>query len=595
MWAPAGWRSWVAVACALSWSVGGCGSSHGSSSPAKPGSAGDESGGEGNGTSQGGSVPAGGTPSTAGVGGIGGSQAQAGTVGEAGAAGAAELMELMALPGELRRLTANEYGASVADVLGTTLEPDLHGWDTEVDGFDNNAAANVVSESLYLRYLETAEKLANEVFASSALRASVVTCDDADDPACIEDIVLQTGLRLFRRPLFEDELEAYESAYARARVRALDHEGSLREVLIALAASAQFLYRMEAVPEDAGTQPVGPYDLASRLSYLLWTSAPDAQLLEAAGEDALSTDEQLQANVERLLADPKAERFTESFAGQWLGGRHLATQAFDPTLLPQWTPALASAAASELYAFFDELLLENASFLTFLDSPAHFVNAELGSLYGLTVAGAAPQRVELAGVDRRGFLGLVAFLAQTSPAKRSSPSRRGAWLVERLLCSDLPTPPQDMPLYQDSDYRIRLTLDALKAQSGCGACHEQIDAWGLALESYDAIGRYRTKYSDAGALDPKVTLPVSSALPEPLEVSGVTGLSEALAGSSAFTACTAQKLYTYGMGRAFSEPESTNMKALAQQWQAGQLSLKQLILLLVESPTFRMRSDGGQL
>jgi hypothetical protein len=585
-----GWRSWAAITCALSFQVSACGSSRSGSPSAQSGSAGQGAAGESDGN--GGSAQAG----RAGAGGSGGSGAQAGGTGEAGAGGVEpEPGELTALPGELRRLTATEYAASTADALGTTLEPDLDTWATEVDGFDNNAAANIVSESLYLRYLETAEKLANEVFESSTLRAGVVTCGEADDAACIQDVVSRLGPRLFRRPLLEDELVAYEAAYARARARGLDHDGSLREVLIALAASAQFVYRMELAPLDAGTQPIGPYDMAARLSYLLWSSGPDAQLLQDAEQDSLSTDAQLAASVGRLLQSPKAARFTESFAGQWLGARRLPEQSFDPATLPQWTPSLASAAADELYAFFDELVQSDADFRSFFDSRAHFVNAELAPLYGLSAAGTALTRVELSGVDRRGFLGLVGFLAQTSPAKRSSPSRRGAWIVERLLCSDLPPPPQDMPLFQDSDYRIRVALDVVNEQSGCGGCHEQIDAFGLALENYDAIGRYRTVYSDAGALDPKVTLPVSSALPEPLEVLGNAGLSQALASSPAFAACTARKLYTYGMGRAFSEAESPNTKALAGQWRAGDLTLKQLILRLVQSPTFRMRSDGGQL
>jgi hypothetical protein len=348
---------------------------------------------------------------------------------------------------------------------------------------------------------------------------------------------------------------------------------------------------MEFVPPQQGTQPISPYDLAARLSYLLWSSAPDHALLDAAQQGVLSGDAQLAATVERLLGDPKSQRFVQGFAGQWLGVRRLTRAFFDPKTVPEWSPDMANAAAYELQAFFSELLGPGQDWLGFLKSPAHFVNIQLAPLYNLSVTDGT-QRVELSGVDRRGFLGLVGFLAQTSGSSRSSPSARGELILRDLLCESLPAPPGDMPTFSDNEDAIRAYLNGLSPE--CTSCHVQFDGFGLALENYDAIGRYRTWYADFNTIDAHATLPVSVSTAG-ASTSGVTGISEALANTPAFTSCTAQKLYTYGFGRAFSDSERGNVQALAQQWRSGSLTMRDLILELVQSRAFRARSDGGSL
>jgi hypothetical protein len=517
--------------------------------------------------------------------------------GGAGGAGGAGGEDAALAPGasELRRLTAAEYEATVSDVLGTSVEPNLDAFATEVGGFDNNAEANHVTDELYLRYLQTAEDVADDVFASDVLRPQIVTCNQVDDAACVQSVITQNALKLFRRPALAEELVSYQKVYERARTRGEDHEGALEEVLIALLASAEFLYRMEFVPTAIGTQPIGPYDMATRLSYLLWSSAPDASLLDAAAKDALSTDEQLAAAVERLLKDPKSKRLGENFAGQWLGARRLATRTFDAELFPSWSPLVSTAAASELEAFFTELLQPDQDVARFLDSPVHFVNEELGQLYGLNVAHIDNQRVELKGVDRQGFLGLVGFLAQTSMSSRTSPTLRGSWILDRLLCSPVPPPPADLQGFSGNEDALGDYLRGLDAMPGCAGCHTTMDRLGLALESYDGIGRYRTTYASKKPVDAHVSLPASSALPAAMDVSGTAGLSRLLASAPAFKACVAQKLYTYGFGRTVADDERANVQALAEGWQSGPTTLRELILRLVQSRDFRFRSDGGKL
>ena len=543
---------------------------------------------QGGNSSFGGGVASGGA-AFAGNSGSAGNGGSAGTAGSGGALAGPR-------PSQARRLTASEYQATVTDVLGTSTQVDVSAGNTYEDGFDNVAADNGVNDRLLYRYLDSAEILANEVFASDVLRARIVTCTQTDDVTCVRQIITQAGLRLFRRPLLEDEIASYKKVYVRARARALDHNGALKDVLVALLVSAQFVYRLELVPTAPGTQPLTSYDIATRLSYLLWSSAPDEELLNAAAQDTLQKDDALTAEVTRLVQDPKGTRFSQNFAGQWLDTRRLPEIPVPPPTFPEWTRNTAIAAGAEVQAYFDEIVRQDAPWPSFLSGRAHFVNTDLGKLYGLEVLGPVTQRVELNGVDRQGFLGMVGFLVVTSQEGRSEPSRRGAWVSARLLCSTLPPTPLDMPSYPKagSDGGIRSYLEALSPRPECASCHAAIDPIGLALENYDAVGRYRMMYADA-PIDAGVTLSPQLGVPGDQHVVGLAGLSNALATSPALTACAAQMLHVYGMGRVFTDSERPNVEALAKQWQGGPLTMRNLVLSFVHSSEFRSRSDGGDL
>ncbi len=571
------------LACALASAACGRVGSENEPNNANGARGGTQSGGN---SGVGGGVSNGGATANAGSGGS--SAASGGTLGLAGPR-----------PSQVRRLSAVEYQATVTDMLGTTTQVVLNGSDAAEDGFDNVASVSGVSDVLLRSYLEAAETLTNEVFSTEALRLKIETCTQADDMTCVRNIITQTGLHLFRRPVLEEEIASYQKVYTRARARAVTHEGALKDVLVALLVSAQFVYRMEFVPPAAGIQPLTSYEVATRLSYLLWSSAPDDELLNAAQQNTLQTEPALAAEVTRLLADPKAARFSLNFMGQWLGTRMVPYVHFNPGTFPEWTPSVGAAAATEMYAYFAELLEPDKPFSALLDSRAHFVNPELGALYGLTIQGPVTQRVELTGVDRQGFLGLVGFLALSAPPlSRAEPSERGAWILNRLLCSPLPAIPSNMPGYDLSvlgESGIRGYLEGLNAQPQCGGCHAQSDPPGLALENYDGIGRYRMAYPNGSTIDPSVTLSAQLKLPGDTHVTGIAGLSSALATAPQFTACAAQRLYGYGLGRAFSEEERANVQALTAQWQGGPMTLRNLMLSLVKSAAFRSRSDGGDL
>ena len=507
------------------------------------------------------------------------------------------------LPSELRRLTANEYVASVLDVLGidasgTALAP-LTASAASADGFDNNADANVaVSTDSYQRYLEIAEGVAAQAFADSALRARIVSCTQADDATCVRQIVSQAGLRLFRRPLLADELSAYQAEYTRARTRGLSHEDAAKELLTALLASAQFVYRMELLPSD-GSATLSPYDIAARLSYLLWSSAPDDALLQAAANNQLASEADLQGALARLLLDDKSRRFSQNFGAQWLGARGIRAQAVDPSSFPQWSVAVATAATEEVQAYFDDFFRNERPLPDLFASRAHFVNQDLAPLYGVQVTGTALQRVDGTQPDRQGFLGLVGFLVLDSRGARTSPSFRGARVLRDLLCTPLPELPMDHPQFQNAGATLHDYLNGIDSRAPCSSCHAQMDALGLPLEGFNAIGQTRAFYGvgsavDGSAVDLRATLP-SIVAPSPAgPIASAAELSVALGGSDAFRRCVAQKLYGYGFGHSYSANDATNVDLLASSTLDDPLTMKQLLLRLVTSAEFRGRSAGDK-
>ena len=247
----------------------------------------------------------------------------------------------------VHRLNSNEYNATVADVLGTQLQPANSSWlGGEIGGFDNVASVLDIDATQYKRYYDAAGLISDDVFATAALKAKVVTCSIADDAACVQSVVSNTGRLLFRRPLTVDEVTTYKGVYDAARKQGETHDGSLKQVLRSLLCSAGFLFRIEVDPNPASTDkhPLDAYELASRLSYFLWSSAPDEGLLAQAADNSLTQDDKLVAAVDRMLADPKkSSRLVENFAGQWLGARKLPDHAAAPNVFPDWSPALATS------------------------------------------------------------------------------------------------------------------------------------------------------------------------------------------------------------------------------------------------------------
>jgi Protein of unknown function (DUF1592)/Protein of unknown function (DUF1588)/Protein of unknown function (DUF1595)/Protein of unknown function (DUF1585)/Protein of unknown function (DUF1587) len=509
--------------------------------------------------------------------------------------GGADNLGLQPVPSQMHRLNATEYAATVADVLGPTDHVAAGVIDDELEGFDNDAEVLRMNEDYYARYFDAAKLVAADVFASAAFKARVVTCPNADDATCVRGVISGTGLRLFRRPLLEPELTAYSKVYAGARARGESHESALQQVLTALLASAQFLYRMEFASGKPGKQPLGPFELASRLSYLLWSSAPDDALLAAAEHLAFTEDEQLTSQFSRLFDDAKSARFVASFAGQWLGARRLSTHPVDATVYPDWTPEVAAAAENEVYRYFDDFVHGGLTWPAFLQSHTHYVNGPLAQLYALNASGDALVQVTVDQDQRVGFLGMIGFLSVTSPDRRTSPTQRGKFLLERLWCWQVPPPPASIPklepMPEPSSFREK--MEQISQNPDCATCHQLLDPLGLALEHYDGIGEFRNKYAAEGVVvDSNVTWPPSSIYPSGATFTGLPDVAATLTSAEAFKTCLIHKVYTYGMGRALSEVDKANVQALSSAWQTGPLTVREALKALVLSAPFRFRSDG---
>ncbi|MEO6603273.1 MAG: DUF1592 domain-containing protein [Polyangiaceae bacterium] len=523
------------------------------------------------------------------------------SIGDAAVGGAAPGLD----PGrkDIHRLNSTEYNATVEDVLGTTLQPANGRWrGGELAGFDNIASVLGVDEAQYDRYFDAAQSLATEVVASEDLRARFVSCE-LSEPGCARSAIEAAGLRLFRRPLEPDEVATYQRVYDATRELGDTESAALTLTLQALLSSAEFLYRIELdpAPESTESHPLGAFELASRLSYFLWSSAPDDALQKAAADGSLAQQASLSLVVDRMLDDPKSERFVANFAGQWLGARQVPSHPASPKFY-KWTSSVALSASQEMRLYFQDFLQSGRSWFEFPTADINYVDGQLSYFYGIPTTSNEFQRVEYHDDKRAGFFGLAGFLALSSFDRRTSPSRRGHWIAGNLLCAEPPPPPANVPKLDEGNedagaatLNVRQVLEVHRQNPGCAGCHALFDPYGLALEEYDPVGLYRSTYEDGTVVDASATLPPSDAYPEGQTFNGLEGLSHAVATDPRFGECLAQKLFTYGLGRPVTASDGPYLQRAQKEWlTAGQTpSIRRLIHALIASDAFRYRRGGG--
>jgi hypothetical protein len=497
----------------------------------------------------------------------------------------------------IHRLNSNEYNATVKDVLGTTLTPANGSWPVyELNGFDNMADVQIVDQDQYQRYFDASSAIAADVFAQPAFKTKYITCATSDD-ACVSGIIGNLGLHLFRRPLKPTEVTNYKTVYTAAQGQGEAHEGALKYVLSALLSSSEFLYRMEfdPNPNSAEKHPLSAYELATRLSYFLWSTAPDDALLAAAADSSISKDETLKSTVDRLLGNAANQaRFVQNFYGQWLGGRRVAEHAVAPDVYTAWNPALADSLAQEMYAYFADFLNTDRSWLEFLTADENFVDGPLATLYGMPAPPAGTrQKVSVTTDKRVGFLGLAGFLAQSSLDRRTSPTLRGRWIMINLLCTQPPSPPKDVPKIEVaagatdlSKGNVRAVLEKHRANPVCANCHALFDPYGLPLEQFDGIGAYRATYGDGSTIVPDTTLIDGTSL------KGLNELADTLSKDARFKQCIADNMYSYSLGRMAGDNDRGALDAIQATWNNGTQapSIRRLIDAIVLGQSFRTRS-----
>lgn len=528
-------------------------------------------------------------------GGSNGGTGHGGTTSLAGASFGGATLTADAAESSLRRLTNYEYDNTVRDLFGTTLQPGVSfPADATWGGFDNAVDGQRTTEALYEEYFAAALAVANDLFSDETLRARVLACaPSAQDMTCTRLIAETLGTRVWRRPLDEIEIQSSMGLFQDAIALGETPEGAVQHMVRGWLSSPQFLYRMELDPEPEATtpRPLNGYELASRLSYLLWSSTPDDGLLDAALQNQLdgTNPAQLQTAFGRLLADPKSAAFVEHYGGQWLKLNYLPNHPVDAATFPTWSETLRTAMQREGYNYFNEFLRNDLPLTEFFTHDVNFVDAELATHYGFAQPSNELTRVQETGDVRRGFLGLGAFLTSSSPAHRTSPTWRGRRVLEDLLCVSIPAPPPVAPILTPPEdpaidtTNIRAALEQHLTNPSCAACHAVIDPFGLGLENFDGIGAYRTTYSNGDAID------ASAVLPDGTQWSDFTGMTDVLAADPRLFECATQKLFQYAQGRSPRPTELPYLEGIHDQALAEGATLKALLQQLILSEPFRYR------
>jgi hypothetical protein len=374
-----------------------------------------------------------------------------------------------------------------------------------------------------------------------------------------------------------------------------DFDTGIQRAIEAMLVSPDFLFRIEREPRDA--EPGKAYritdlELASRLSFFVWSSIPDDELLDLAARGRLRNDAVLQQQVRRMLGDPKSDALISNFSGQWLQLRNVETAKPDMVIFP-FDEALRQAFIKETELLVASIVREDRSLMDLLTADYSFVNERLAEHYGIPkVYGSQFRRVTLTDRNRHGLLGKGAILTVTSYPNRTSVVQRGKWILENLLGTPPPPPPPDVPeLKADRDGRklsLREQMQAHRSNAVCAACHARMDPIGFALENYDGVGRWRTE--DAG-----VAIDASGTLPDGTAFQGPAGLTQLMVGKyrDDFVRTAIERLLTYALGRGVEHYDNPTIRGIARQAGRDNYRISSLILGIIGSTPFRMRQTAG--
>ena len=419
-----------------------------------------------------------------------------------------------------------------------------------------------------------------------------VPATDADAEACAADVLRAFTTRAFRRPSTDDQVHRLLKLYQQSRADGESYEQACKVAMEAVLVSPQFLYRIELDPQDHPRQPhpLNDYELATRLSYFLWSSMPDDELLSLAGQDVLHHPAVLSAQVTRMLADAKSSAFVQNFAGQWLELRNLDRVNPDPTKFPEFVPQLRSDMRREAELFFTHVLRDDASVLDLLDAKYTFLNERLAKFYGIEdVSGEGFRRVELSGeaaMRRGGVLTMAGVLTVTGMPTRTSPVKRGKYILDDILGTPSPPPPPDVPPLEKQDNPnapLRQRLEDHRTNPTCASCHARMDPLGFALENYDAIGRWRT-------IDGKFTIDANGNLPSGESFDGIAGLKRVLLDhKDQFVQCLVQKMSVYALGRGLDVYDRPGIREICQKVKRSDYRMFSVIDGIVHSDGFLKR------
>ncbi|WP_434048425.1 DUF1592 domain-containing protein [Sorangium cellulosum] len=535
-------------------------------------------------------------PGQIGTGGAGEDGSTSGQGGPQDACGSSER-----LPAPQRRLTRFEYNNTVRDLLGTSQTPaDQFPADEVAGGFNNNASVLTISPLHAEKYLLAAESLAAEAVAGDLSR--LLPCDAAavegkvdQEEACARQFVEQFGRRAYRRPLAPAEVERLMRAYGAGRTG-----GSLREgievVIRAALQSPKFLFRLELRHDLDGSAPrvrLDPYELASRLSYLVWASGPDDELLAAAEAGLLETPEQLAERAREMLESPKARPAIAEFYKQWLNLGKLEGIVKEKGAFPGFDEELVAGMKAETPAFIDHVLWSGDRKLSsLLTLPIGFATEAVAEVYGVSVApgSTTPQLVNLPADQRAGVLTQPAFLAVHAHPDQTSPVLRGKSIRQKFMCQEPPPPPPDVDLNPpkgDRGVTARERYNQHASDAACAGCHQLMDPIGFAFENFDAVGAYRTE-EGGQVIDTSGEIFLSEDMDGAFV--GVRELAEKLAGSAQVRECLATQWFRYTAGRFETAGDECSLGALRAGFHGTEGDLVELIVGTTQTQAFMYRS-----
>jgi mono/diheme cytochrome c family protein len=452
---------------------------------------------------------------------------------------------------------------------------------------------NLRRRSLYVNYLEVENPRGTQPLPPmpAALAANfTVQPTPATKLAAAREILGNFTRRAWRRPVAPEELDSLMTLFNRADGEGESFEAALKLPMKAVLVSPYFLFRgeIQSDPDDPkAVHPVTEFDLASRLSYFLWSSMPDDELLKLAEQGELRKN--LQAQVRRMLASPKAQALVENFSGQWLQTRNLDFVAPDEKAFPDYDANLREAMRTETQLFFNSIMREDRSVIDFLTGDYTFVNQRLAEFYGIGgVKGDEFQRVSLDGTHRLGILTQASVLTITSNPTRTSPVKRGKWVLENLLNTPPPPAPPDVPLLPNDGHpdsgTLRQQMVEHRANPACASCHSQMDPLGFGLENFDAIGKWRDKDGN-DAVDPSGQLATGESFAGAVELENILASSR----RDEFLDCITEKMLTYALGRGVEPYDRPAVKQIIAGMEKNDLKFSSLIMEVVNSVPFQLR------
>ncbi len=567
---PPGLRAWIAAAALVGL---GCNGQIGSDNGTPPGPGTGPGGGRG---------PGGGPGPGTGPGGGQGPSASPGDLGRA----------------VFRRLSRTEYNNTIRDLLGETSRPaDDFAADQESarSGFFAGGAIANTDASQLLDATEavaaSAVKRLPDLLPCKALPAAA-----ADQDQCARMFISQFGKRAFRRPLTSEEVTAFTDFYSAQRSGGQDFPSGVRMLISAFLMSPQFLYRWEVTPQTAIKEGAlvryNSYEIASRLSYLIWASMPDDAAFTLADQNKLSTPDQIEAEARRMLKDPRAKDAIADFFSQWLEVSDLHSVPKDMNKYPDYSADLADSMVAESAAFAaDAVLAGDGKLSTIFTSKKGFVDTALAKLYGVSgVTATSPTATDLNPAERGGILTQASFLTQHASADESNPTRRGKMLTERVICVEIALPPDDVPDPKPPapNLSVRDRFSEHSKNPCATACHSIMDPLGFAFENYNGIGAYQTQ--DGGkAVDASGTIEldgVSKPFKNAIELGRLLGDSPQVAG------CLTRQFLRYALRRKEGAGDQASLAAIEETFAKQSSNLRELIVALTKTRAFTHRTPS---